>query len=145
MRQADSFEPDINGYEKDMKRTASELDTLVEGWLEEHKRKRALNVNGEEDRDDFMDILPNVLQGTEISGYDSDTIIKATCLVRKCLAILFSRFLLPTIILACYPINIQLESKTNLGLPAINLIPYLRNHPYGSIFKPLQSYVCLTK
>lgn len=113
---------DINGYEKDMKRTASELDTLVEGWLEEHKRKRALNVNGKEERDDFMDVLLNVLQGTEISGYDSDTIIKATCLVRKCFAILFSRFLLATIIPACYPINIQLESKTNLGLPAINLI-----------------------
>ncbi|KAL9327701.1 hypothetical protein ACSQ67_002704 [Phaseolus vulgaris] len=71
---------DINGYEKDMKRTASELDTLVEGWLEEHKRKRALSVNGKEERDDFMDVLLNVLQGTEISGYDSDTIIKATCL-----------------------------------------------------------------
>ncbi|KAH1163712.1 hypothetical protein AAZX31_01G168800 [Glycine max] len=73
---------DINGYEKDMKRTASELDTLVEGWLEEHKRKkkRGLSVNGKEEQDDFMDVMLNVLQGTEISGYDSDTIIKATCL-----------------------------------------------------------------
>ncbi|KAG4987851.1 hypothetical protein AAZX31_11G058900 [Glycine max] len=75
---------DINGYEKDMKRTASELDALVEGWLEEHKRKRkrkrGLSVNGKEEQDDFMDVMLNVLQGTEISGYDSDTIIKATCL-----------------------------------------------------------------
>ncbi|KAK7307590.1 hypothetical protein VNO77_40791 [Canavalia gladiata] len=70
---------DINGYEKAMKRTASELDTLVEGWLEEHKKKRALSKNGK-DEQDFMDVMLNVLQGAEISGYDSDTIIKATCL-----------------------------------------------------------------
>ncbi|XP_027359631.1 cytochrome P450 CYP82D47-like [Abrus precatorius] len=70
---------DINGYEKAMKRTASELDTLLEGWLEEHKRKRVWNTNGK-DEQDFMDVMLNVLQGAEISGYDSDTIIKATCL-----------------------------------------------------------------
>nr|KYP66679.1 Cytochrome P450 82A3 [Cajanus cajan] len=71
---------DINGYEKDMKRTASELDTLVEGWLGEHKRKRALSTNGKDEQEDFMDVMLNVLQGAQISGYDSDTIIKATCL-----------------------------------------------------------------
>ncbi|KAJ1419095.1 Cytochrome P450 [Sesbania bispinosa] len=70
---------DISGYEKAMKRTASELDTLAEGWLEEHKRKRALSDNGKEEQD-FMDVMLNVMQDAEISGYDSDTIIKATCL-----------------------------------------------------------------
>ncbi|KAK7406604.1 hypothetical protein VNO78_08233 [Psophocarpus tetragonolobus] len=70
---------DINGYEKAMKRTASELDPLVEGWLEEHKRKRALSMNAKEEQD-FMDVMLNVLQDAEIYGYDSDTIIKATCL-----------------------------------------------------------------
>ncbi|KAK7252861.1 hypothetical protein RIF29_37106 [Crotalaria pallida] len=70
---------DIYGYEKAMKRTASEMDTLMEGWLEEHKKKRALSMNGMEEQD-FMDIMLNNLQGEKISGYDSDTIIKATCL-----------------------------------------------------------------
>ncbi|KAL5168489.1 Cytochrome P450 82A3 [Glycine soja] len=71
---------DINGYEKAMKRTASELDPLVEGWLEEHKRKRAFNMDAKEEQDNFMDVMLNVLKDAEISGYDSDTIIKATCL-----------------------------------------------------------------
>ncbi|KAJ1415240.1 Cytochrome P450 [Sesbania bispinosa] len=70
---------DISGYEKAMKRTASELDTLAKGWLEEHKRKRALSDNGKEEQD-FMDVMLNVMQDAEISDYDSDTIIKATCL-----------------------------------------------------------------
>ncbi|XP_061374459.1 cytochrome P450 CYP82D47-like [Gastrolobium bilobum] len=70
---------DFNGYEKAMKRTASELDTVVEGWLVEHKRKRELNTNEKEEQD-FMDVMLNVLQDAEISDYDSDTIIKATTL-----------------------------------------------------------------
>ncbi|KAL2348438.1 hypothetical protein Fmac_002438 [Flemingia macrophylla] len=69
---------DINGYEEAMKRTASELDPLVQGWLEEHKNG-TLRVNGKEEQD-FMHVMLNVLQESDISGYDSDTIIKATCL-----------------------------------------------------------------
>lgn len=70
---------DIDGHEKAMKKTAKKLDTLVEGWLEEHKKKRALGNSGK-DEQDFMDVMLNVLQDSEICGYDSDTIIKATCL-----------------------------------------------------------------
>lgn len=78
---------DINGYEKAMKRIASKLDVLAEGWLEEHKskRKRGLGMNGKEEQD-FMDVMLNVLQDAGICGYDSDTIIKATCLVSMQLA-----------------------------------------------------------
>jgi hypothetical protein len=84
---------DINGHEKAMKKTAKKLDTLVEGWLEEHKKKRALGKNGKEEQD-FMDIMLDVLQDAEICGYDSDTIIKATCLVCFQLQLLFSCLLL---------------------------------------------------
>ncbi|KAK7307591.1 hypothetical protein VNO77_40792 [Canavalia gladiata] len=70
---------DNNGYKKAMKRTASEMDTLVTGWLEEHKRKRALSKNPKEEQD-VMDVMLNGLQDLKVSGYDSDTIIKATCL-----------------------------------------------------------------
>ncbi|KAJ1425770.1 cytochrome P450 CYP82D47-like [Sesbania bispinosa] len=48
-----------------MKRTASELDTLAEGWLEEHKRKKALSANGKEEQD-FMDVMLNVMQDAKI-------------------------------------------------------------------------------
>ncbi|PON70142.1 Cytochrome P450, E-class, group I [Parasponia andersonii] len=73
---------DLGGYERTMKETAKELDHVLEGWLEEHKRKRD---SGElllkaHDRD-FMDVLISLLDdGEEISGYDADTIIKSTCL-----------------------------------------------------------------
>ncbi|KAK7309241.1 hypothetical protein RJT34_05805 [Clitoria ternatea] len=70
---------DINGYKKAMKKTSSEMDSLVAGWLEEHKSKRALNTNRKEEQD-VMDVMLNVLQDLKISDYDSDTIIKATCL-----------------------------------------------------------------
>ncbi|QCD91285.1 cytochrome P450 CYP82D47-like isoform X2 [Vigna unguiculata] len=70
---------DNNGYKKAMKRTASEIDTLVEGWLEEHKRKREVSTNGKEEQD-VMDVMLNVHHDLKVSGYDSDTIIKATCL-----------------------------------------------------------------
>ncbi|XP_015964100.1 cytochrome P450 CYP82D47 [Arachis duranensis] len=67
---------DFNGHEKAMKKTASEMDTLVKGWLDEHKRKRASN----KEEQDFMDVMLNTLQNAHIFGYSADTIIKATCL-----------------------------------------------------------------
>lgn len=72
---------DINGYEKAMKKTAKELDILVGGWLEEHKQKRLMGEEGRKEQD-FMDVMLNILDGSKISGYDADTINKATCLVR---------------------------------------------------------------
>ncbi|XP_027362116.1 cytochrome P450 CYP82D47-like [Abrus precatorius] len=70
---------DNNGYKKAMKRTASEMDSLVAGWLEEHKRKRALSMDGKEEQD-VMDVMLNGMHDLKVSGYDSDTVIKATCL-----------------------------------------------------------------
>lgn len=71
---------DFNGYEKSMKRTAKELDSLIGGWLEEHKNKRLLSGERTEEQD-FMDVMLNILEDAKISGYDADTINKATCLV----------------------------------------------------------------
>ncbi|XVF17778.1 hypothetical protein REPUB_Repub10bG0152900 [Reevesia pubescens] len=70
---------DCQGYEKAMKRTAKELDILVGGWLEEHKQKRLLGRNVIEEQD-FMDVMMNILEDAKISGFDADTINKATCL-----------------------------------------------------------------
>ncbi|XP_065875360.1 cytochrome P450 CYP82D47-like isoform X2 [Euphorbia lathyris] len=70
---------DLNGYEKRMKKTARELDILIEGWLKEHKQKRLLK--GKEKREqDFMDVMLSILEDDKVSGFDADTINKSTCL-----------------------------------------------------------------
>nr|AYM55610.1 cytochrome p450 [Croton stellatopilosus] len=66
---------DIGGHEKAMKKTAKELDVVVEEWLKEHKMKKS---SGE----DFMDLMLNIIDQDmqEALGRDSDTITKATSL-----------------------------------------------------------------
>ncbi|KAK6278163.1 hypothetical protein POUND7_018486 [Theobroma cacao] len=68
---------DIGGEEKFMKKIAKELDQVVEGWLQEHKHKRAANeANSEED---FMGVMLSILRDAE--EHDADTVNKATSLV----------------------------------------------------------------
>lgn len=64
---------DFGGYEKAMKKNFKELDVVVAEWLEEHKKKRS---DG-----DFMDVMLSMIDGTNIHGFDSDTVIKATAMV----------------------------------------------------------------
>ncbi|KAK2657355.1 hypothetical protein Ddye_010407 [Dipteronia dyeriana] len=66
---------DFNGYRKAMKQTAKELDTLIGGWLEEHKKKRLLSVEKKNEQE-FMDAMLNILEKANISGYDADTLTK---------------------------------------------------------------------
>lgn len=72
---------DLGGHVKEMKKAACEMDSVVCGWLEEHRRKN--NELGEttKSEQDFMDVLLSVLDGVDLDGYDLDTVIKATCLV----------------------------------------------------------------
>ncbi|KAJ4706762.1 Cytochrome P450 [Melia azedarach] len=70
---------DIGGDEKSMKKTIKELDIVVQGWLEEHKRRRDSGEVIEEE--DFMDVMLSILDHEEqFLGRDADTVIKATCL-----------------------------------------------------------------
>ncbi|CAL5211826.1 unnamed protein product [Lathyrus oleraceus] len=71
---------DLGGHVKEMKKAACEMDSVVCGWLEEHRRKN--NDLGEttKSEQDFMDVLLSVLDGVDLDGYDLDTVIKATCL-----------------------------------------------------------------
>ncbi|XP_004293232.1 PREDICTED: cytochrome P450 82A3-like [Fragaria vesca subsp. vesca] len=73
---------DLGGHEKEMKKTAKEMDAILEGWLEEHKRKRALREEEDDIKEpgDFMDALVYALEGADLSGYDANTVNKATCL-----------------------------------------------------------------
>ncbi|GAY39425.1 hypothetical protein CUMW_044270 [Citrus unshiu] len=68
---------DIGGYEKAMKKTAKELDSLIEEWIEEHRRKKESGANLDLD---FIDVLLSVLEGegVDLSDFDVDTVIKAT-------------------------------------------------------------------
>lgn len=71
---------DVGGLEKEMKRTAKELDEMLQGWLEEHKEKKNSDKREEHEKD-FMDVMLSVLEDSEeIPAYDADTIVKASCL-----------------------------------------------------------------
>ncbi|CAN1147231.1 Cytochrome P450 82A3 [Linum perenne] len=83
---------DLGGYEKEMKKVAAEMDLILDEWLHEHKRKRDhrgrgrdrdrdRDDGGEAEEEDFMDVLLSLRdEGEDFSGYDSDTVIKSTCL-----------------------------------------------------------------
>ncbi|GKV04747.1 hypothetical protein SLEP1_g16861 [Rubroshorea leprosula] len=71
---------DIGGQEKAMKKVSRELDVVVQGWLEEHKKKRATGSKKREE--DFMDVMLSILDRGEFpTEIDSDTVSKAMCLV----------------------------------------------------------------
>ncbi|KAE9449582.1 hypothetical protein C3L33_18519, partial [Rhododendron williamsianum] len=72
---------DLGGHEKAMKETFKEMDGVISGWLEEHRRRREPGGGYKGDQD-FMDIMLSTLEGTGLAGYDADTVNKATCLVR---------------------------------------------------------------
>ncbi|KAE8727919.1 putative Cytochrome P450 [Hibiscus syriacus] len=67
---------DIGGDEKFMKKTARELDQVVEGWLQEHREKKAANEANSEG--DFMGVMLSILRDAD--EHDADTINKATSL-----------------------------------------------------------------
>ncbi|KAA8528592.1 hypothetical protein F0562_035947 [Nyssa sinensis] len=76
---------DLGGHEKAMKKTAREMDFIVQGWLDEHKRKRD-SGQVKEDQQDFMDVMLSIFYGVDKAedlpaGFDADTIIKATFMV----------------------------------------------------------------
>ncbi|GKV29824.1 hypothetical protein SLEP1_g38716 [Rubroshorea leprosula] len=71
---------DIGGYEKAMKKTAKDLDGILQEWLDEHKKKRNSGEKAKGEHD-FMDVMLSVLDDSEeIPSYEADTIVKATCL-----------------------------------------------------------------
>ena len=67
---------DLGGHEKAMKKTGKELDAIVGKWVEEHKRKRALEGYCE-GKQDFIDAMHSMLEGADLGGLDADTINKA--------------------------------------------------------------------
>ncbi|KAL8261229.1 hypothetical protein R6Q59_025278 [Mikania micrantha] len=74
---------DINGYEKQMKITGKEFDSILGGWLDDHRRKRKLDLEcKKEDVKDFIDAMLSLEDEGQLSNmeHDSDTGIKSTCM-----------------------------------------------------------------
>ncbi|KAK9232641.1 hypothetical protein WN943_022889 [Citrus x changshan-huyou] len=75
---------DIGGDERLMKKTARELDLIMQRWLDEHRRKGDsgdYQIKGREEN--FMGAMLSILDdigAQEFPGRDADTINKATCL-----------------------------------------------------------------
>ncbi|XP_060194278.1 cytochrome P450 CYP82D47-like [Lycium barbarum] len=71
---------DIGGHEKAMKEVAKEIDSVVEKWLAEHKRKREIDGIKSGEEEDFMDVMLSICENRDMHGFDADTAIKATCM-----------------------------------------------------------------
>ena len=76
----------LNGYRGEMKRSARGMDVVLQEWLEEHRRKRLTGRIDDGERY-FIDVMLSVMEEKEAEGRHShspcntDTIVKATCLV----------------------------------------------------------------
>ncbi|RDX74746.1 Cytochrome P450 82A4, partial [Mucuna pruriens] len=68
---------DLRGEVKEMKRTAIEMDSIVSEWLQEHRQRT--DSDEAKTEQDFIHVLLSSLHGLHLSGYDADTLIKATC------------------------------------------------------------------
>ncbi|KAI9113105.1 hypothetical protein K1719_015630 [Acacia pycnantha] len=77
---------DVGGHEKAMKKTAKDLDDILESWLDEHRKHRARGSGGDESQvegeQDFIHVMLSLQEQGHLSNfqYDSDTSIKSTCL-----------------------------------------------------------------
>ncbi|GAB2224895.1 hypothetical protein Drorol1_Dr00005673 [Drosera rotundifolia] len=72
---------DIGGYKKAMKEAAKRMDSILQGLLDEHKRKpQETDQNGHQD---FMHALLSIVDGSNphLPKENADIIIKSTCLV----------------------------------------------------------------
>lgn len=71
---------DLGGYERAMKETAREMDSIVSVWLEEHRIKSDSSGDEANMEQDFMDVMLSAVKNVDLCGFDADTVIKATCM-----------------------------------------------------------------
>ncbi|GMH27046.1 hypothetical protein Nepgr_028889 [Nepenthes gracilis] len=77
---------DIGKHEKAMKRVAKELDEIIQGWLDKHRRG-CVSGYQEKGKQDFMGVMLDTFDTAHenLSKFELDTIIKATCLMMRSL------------------------------------------------------------
>ncbi|KAF6160597.1 hypothetical protein GIB67_019537 [Kingdonia uniflora] len=68
----------LQGYERELKATARELDSIFTVWLEEHKVKRS--NGGTEEEQDFMDAMLSAFKESRFPEFNDETIIKSACM-----------------------------------------------------------------
>ncbi|KAI3836339.1 hypothetical protein MKW92_033770 [Papaver armeniacum] len=64
---------------RDMKKCASEIDTIMATWVEEHRVKRNSGGNSQLEHD-FIDVCLDIMEHSSLPGNDPDLVIKSTCL-----------------------------------------------------------------
>ncbi|GAB2291350.1 hypothetical protein Dimus_025608 [Dionaea muscipula] len=65
---------DLGGHQKRMKEVGKELDSILQGWLDEHRQKITKDEN-----DDFIDVLLSILGNNKnLGGYEPDVVNKST-------------------------------------------------------------------
>ncbi|KAL5705004.1 hypothetical protein ACHQM5_023356 [Ranunculus cassubicifolius] len=69
---------DFKGHLKAMKRTAKEIDSIFDRWLEEHRQN--ILADGSKVDKDFIYVLLSIVGDYKISQYESDVVIKGICL-----------------------------------------------------------------
>nr|WNT44074.1 CYP82N14 [Corydalis yanhusuo] len=79
----------LRGIVGGMKKAGKEIDSVVSGWVEEHreKRKRRRSSSGvghggelEEEEEDFIDITLSILETSSLPGDDPNMTMKVLCL-----------------------------------------------------------------
>ncbi|KFK29807.1 hypothetical protein AALP_AA7G181700 [Arabis alpina] len=73
---------DLQGHEKEMKKTGRELDVILERWIENHRQQRKVTEKNENNDSDFIDVMLSLAEQGKLSHlqYDASTSIKSTCL-----------------------------------------------------------------
>ncbi|XP_075112922.1 nicotine N-demethylase CYP82E3-like [Nicotiana tabacum] len=70
---------DLTGNIKAMKQTFTDIDNIIQGWLDEHIKKRETKDVGGENEQDFIDVVLSKRSNEHLGdGYSHDTTIKAT-------------------------------------------------------------------
>ncbi|RZC91428.1 hypothetical protein C5167_027495 [Papaver somniferum] len=62
-----------------MKKCASEIDSIMASWVEEHRVKRNSGGNSQLEHD-FIDVCLDIMEHSSLPGDDPDLVVKSTCL-----------------------------------------------------------------
>ncbi|KAI3950889.1 hypothetical protein MKW92_008177 [Papaver armeniacum] len=74
-----SWLDNLRGLVRDMKNCASEVDTIMASWVEEHRTKR-ISGNKSQLEHDFIDVCLDIMENSSLPGNDPILVIKSLCL-----------------------------------------------------------------
>ncbi|KAI3877782.1 hypothetical protein MKX03_019222 [Papaver bracteatum] len=74
-----SWLDNLRGLVRDMKKCASEVDSIMASWVHEHQAKR-ISGNNPELEHDFIDVCLDMMEHSSLPGNDPILVIKSLCL-----------------------------------------------------------------